>query len=227
MKCVNCSVNVSPDFIAAIIENRCPACGQQLMDGGEYQKLMALKKQLAPLGLGLEENELTKVSAAIMSKFDIWPRSGEEEKVVKSVVQIATPQPEPEVLPESMPPRAPKPIKPKNVQEAQKIVAATIPGVNFDDDLPLSIDEEYTDIPPSNAADIIKEFGLDKGELSTVALADKGKSDPLLNAIFSDMPLEGDMPIPGSPEDRMERAKALQGTVNSFGIKPMTGRRTS
>lgn len=221
MKCVNCSVDVSPDFVAAIVENRCPACGQQLMDGAEYQKLMVLKKQLAPLNLGLEESQLTKVSAAIMSKFDIWPRTEQNEVVTKPVVQKATPQPE---VSQTKPP-APKPIKPKSVQDAQKVVESAIPGVSFDDDLPLSLEED--DSIPSNAGDIIREFGLDKGEMSTVALAEKGKSDPLLDAVFSDMPLEGDMPIPGSPEDRMERAKALQGTVNSFGIKPMSSRRLS
>lgn len=233
MKCVNCNTQISPNLVVAIVENRCPACGQQLMDGSEYQKLMALRKQLTPLGLGLDDSALTRVAAAITSKFDLWPRAASEDSgepasppMPEVPMQAPTPPQEPNVRP-----KAPKPIRPKNQHEAEKVVQSRLPGVSFDeDDIPVSLYEEGfdgSDSPPSEAADIIREFGLDKGDMASMVAMDTGKvrqNNPFID-MMSEIPLEGSMPVPGSADDRLERAKALQGTANMYGIKPMTGRR--
>jgi hypothetical protein len=233
MNCVNCGVKVSPNFVAAIIENRCPACGQQLMDGAEYKKLTALRKQLVPLGLGLDDATLTKVAAAITSRFELWPRDSDPASPVpaQDVLQHETdigvaPETSTQVIAK---PAAPKPIRPKNQHEAEELVRSRFPGVDFDDDVPLSLAEDDGDdfVDGVSNADLIREFGLDKGEATSVAMSDSSKTgDPILNAMLSGMPLQGDMPVPGSAESRMDRAQALQETANSYGIKPMTGRRS-
>ena len=229
MKCINCNVAVSPNFVAAIIENKCPACGQQMMDGLAYNELMVLRKEMVPLNLGLDESALTKIAAAITSRFKVWPRDTSE---TSSEVSQPIPMEVPGKIIESAPmpnvrPKPPKPIRPKSQQDAEQLVRSRMPGIEFDEaEIPLSIDEYEEDISSPSAAEAIKEWGLDKGEVGAVAMTDtRSSGDPVLNEMFSDIPMQGDMPVPGS-SNRMQRAKALQGTAGMHGIKPMTNRRS-
>lgn len=215
MKCISCGIEVSSNFVAAIIDNRCPACGNQLMDGSEYQKLFALRKQLLPLGLGLDENTLTKIAAAITSRFELWPKDTAKDDVVVESDQLTTQQQE----------EGPKirPIRPKNQKEAEKLVQSKLPHISFDED------EGYADeepMSPQEEAALIKEFGLDKGDSATaMALLDEnpsGFNDPsLMKAIGEhefDLGEEHSNPL---AQDRLERAHALKNTANQFGVKPI------
>jgi hypothetical protein len=222
MKCVNCSIEVSPSFVACIIENRCPACGQQLMDGSEYKKLMALRKQLVPLGLGLDESTLTKVAAAITSRFELWPRDSVSAGSPSApVVQPDVVAQEPmQVQEDSVPQVAqqkpvPRPIKPLNNKASVKSKIDAL--MALDNDGIADDDADFHAATPQTAAQIVKEWGLDKGDASAVAMVDENVFDNDLNSVFAQLPLQGEDPM----SSRMSRAHALGETANKFGIKPI------
>lgn len=221
MKCVNCSIEVSPNFVASIMDNKCPACGQQLMEGTEYKKLIALKKQLIPLGL--DENMLTKVAAAVTSRFELIPRDAnppveplkttDNQGEQKSVEENIKPAQMETAETSSQPPRQIKPIATKsNLKSKIEALMAIERESNFTDE-PLNGE----DADPQSISQIVKEWGLDKGSSSAVALVEDNVFDNDLNSMFSDFPLQGDDPM----SSRMSRASALGETVNKFGIKPV------
>jgi len=226
MKCVSCEIEVSPNFVAAISDNRCPACGGQLMDGSEYKKLFALKKQLVPLDLGIESDTLVKISAAILSKFDLWPRditaSTSVEEGDDSLEEA--PQIEEPIAPTSIgtAPKKMKPIQPKSQQDAEQIIRSRMPQASFDD-----AEEAYyeDDISPEEEAKLIREFGLDKGDIATaMTIRDEnpnGFIDPELMSIMGEYDFSESEESNSLSQDRMSRARALGMTTNKFGIKPL------
>lgn len=213
MKCVSCGIEVSSNFVAAIIDNKCPACGNQLMDGSEYQKLFALRKQLVPLDLGLDEQVLTKIAAAITSRFELWPRDVANEETSCEPVTVVEEPTAPAI----------KPIRPKSQGEAEKIVRSRMPQISFDEDDEQGYEEPMT---PQEEAALIKEFGLDKGDSATaMALLDenpKGFHDTDLMKVIGEHDFDdGEEHVNPLAENRLSRARALRATANQFGIKPI------
>lgn len=72
MKCINCKVDVSPKFVAAISQNRCPACGKDLMSINTYKKIKTVKNQIKELGF--DEGQLIGIAAALATKFTLVPK---------------------------------------------------------------------------------------------------------------------------------------------------------
>jgi len=46
MKCMSCAAPISPAFKAAIQSNKCPACGEQMMNENTQELLEELKNAL-------------------------------------------------------------------------------------------------------------------------------------------------------------------------------------
>lgn len=46
MKCVNCSIDISPSFVAAITSNFCPSCGSNIMDTSQKELLDELSSAM-------------------------------------------------------------------------------------------------------------------------------------------------------------------------------------
>ena len=221
MKCINCGIEVSVDFVKAIFSNDCPACGKQLMDNGDYKKIFALKKNLAGLNLGLSEQALVKVSAAINSKFELWPRD--------------TQAPMPEANSES----AVKPAAPVNEtanfhQQKQQLVNKLNQAINnmekegFDDDDDDLIEEEAdldSDLTEAERAELIREFGLanDKSQATGGAVS-KAEMQNLRQMISETEFVPEEF---AAEAERMARARTLQAQVRSgmthaSGMKPIT-----
>jgi DNA-directed RNA polymerase subunit RPC12/RpoP len=72
MKCQKCSEEISPKFVSSIKNNSCPACGGRLLSDTEHKRIFKIKSQLA--GLGLDDNTMFSVAAALSEKFTLVPR---------------------------------------------------------------------------------------------------------------------------------------------------------
>ena len=72
MKCRNCQVEVPPTFAKALIDNRCPACGKEIMGNADFKEMLQLRKMLG--GLQLDEKTIITIAAALSSRFDLVPK---------------------------------------------------------------------------------------------------------------------------------------------------------
>lgn len=222
MKCANCYIEVAPNFVASIVDNRCPACGHPLMEGADYKKLMALQKQLASLGLGLDESTLTKVAAAITSRFELTPREESaakapvDSKAAAATFAVAGFGPSAAADADDQPRTAPRAIKPISSKASVRSRIEALIAIDRDLDPDVDLDEDGP-INSGSAASIVKEWGLDKGGSANVAFVKPDVFDNDLNSVFADLPLQGD----DHGSSRMSRASALGETANKFGIKPI------
>lgn len=226
MECVSCEMEVSPSFVSAIAENKCPACGKQLMDSGEYKKIFALKKLLSGLSLGLEDSTLVKLSAAISSKFELWPKdmSTKAPQLTESAASGG-------VASDDSKPAKPL-VSESSLKQQKKDMVARLSNAmdaaenslfSIDEDEPSDFDED-ADLSPEQKRALMAEFGLlnDPSEASpheTNILSDE------ISAMMAEEPLGGDDEDPMSA-DRLKRARSLKGSAsasyNKFGVKPIT-----
>lgn len=195
MKCVSCGTEVAPNFVAAILKNSCPACGEKLIASSEFNKMMTLKRSMESLNLDLKDNDLVKVSAALCSKFEIWPKDMDASLSSEDSVSNH----EIESVEEDLPPPSaerdrssvPKPRKLKRLSDNPSLnaVGGNSSGVN--DSEPEMSDEELQQL--------IEETGLMHGDIATSSLLkDHVPSDPMLNAMLGGVKALDD-DIPASP----------------------------
>jgi hypothetical protein len=71
-KCKTCGIDVPPTYSRALQDNKCPACGKEIMTGREFKELLQVRKQLE--GLQLEDKLITTIAAALSVKFDLVPK---------------------------------------------------------------------------------------------------------------------------------------------------------
>ena len=209
MNCVSCDIDVSPNFVACIEDNRCPACGDKLMSNSDYSKLFSLKRQLLDLNLGLDKQKLTMVSAAITSKFELWPKGAAgtseitegDEEIVDEDIPL-TPPPAKKV--------SAKPIKTVGTRSHPINDPSLIGDIDLGNEAPMSPDEE---------AALIKEFGLDQGEFGVAqARKDegiKGIIDPELAKSIVEYDFEDTV----ESQDRLNRAQKMMSQVPAKKIK--------
>jgi len=84
-RCRNCNIEVPPTFARALIDNKCPACGKEIMSGKDFSELRQARKMLE--GMQLDDKLLVTIAAAISSKFDLVPKG--ERKQESEVVVVA------------------------------------------------------------------------------------------------------------------------------------------
>lgn len=197
MKCVSCSIEVSSNFVAAIMENSCPACGETLMSVADFKKLIFLKKQLSSLNLNLDAANLTKVSAAIVSKFELWPREDEAKNADDNSAEKSE-NDDSSVLEEEIEEEVP--LTKKTSRASPKPIRAV--GRDFEDE-----DEQLT---PQQRKELIAQFGLDKGDASQAKLMldqdpEKFKNNELAQALLNH---NYDSDEDELTQDRMNRAKS-------------------
>lgn len=229
MQCVSCSMEVSPNFVAAIAENKCPACGKQLLDTSDYKKIFALKKLLSALGLGLADPMLVKLAAAINSKFELWPKESGPPPVATEQLPTA-PQQAPQITQhEAVDPTVMAKQKQQMINKLSKAMEAVERGPMEIHELDESFVDEDADLSASEKAKLMQEYGL-LNDTSGVRL--DPSTSPQIAQELADMmsaeafPIEENM----AEADRMARARGLQGQMkmsgmgggfNRFGIKPI------
>lgn len=74
MNCIACKIEISPNFIAAIKDNRCPACGQKCLADAEYGALFDVVNSILSVSPDLGEDAIIKIATAMHGKFDIFPK---------------------------------------------------------------------------------------------------------------------------------------------------------
>jgi hypothetical protein len=90
MKCINCGIEVSKEFKAALTANKCPGCGKRIIESGNLSafvplcELLAGFKSMRTEGGGLYEDDIEALATLIISTFNVAIKGGKT-------------QPEPEV----------------------------------------------------------------------------------------------------------------------------------
>lgn len=181
MKCKKCKIQIPPGFVAAIAENRCPACGQSMMADGTYKYIYQVKKQISDLGF--PEEMLLGISAALATRFTLVPR---ELAGVEEDLDSAPPE-----KPWSGPPRR---VGSSNVRAASLSVSE-------------EVEEEDGDLTESQKQALIAEYGLDKGDAASVALVDHAPVSSDLLEVASDLDSMDAPSLVGSDEMNLSAAE--------------------
>ncbi|MFA5024038.1 MAG: hypothetical protein WC523_03740 [Patescibacteria group bacterium] len=84
MKCVNCGIEVSKEFMFALKANQCPGCGKAIMRSdqmGAYLSLCELLKSV------LQDADVEKISALIVANFELKQSFKVPENTVEAKTQ--------------------------------------------------------------------------------------------------------------------------------------------
>lgn len=220
--------------MAAIAENKCPACGKQLMDTGDYKKIFALKKLLSSLSLGLNDPTLIKLAAAISSKFELWPKDA------------AAPTQPSEAVTASSGPLQSAPVAPQEIaadpallqRQKQQMISKLSKAMDVAASQSIEVhelDENISDVDgdadlsPAEKLQLMKEYGLlnDASNVNVDAATSPQMAQELADLMSSEaFPIEEN----AAEADRMARARGLKNQIraaqmagnNKFGIKPVT-----
>lgn len=234
MQCVSCTTEVSPNFVAAIAENKCPACGKQLMDTGDYKKIFALKKLLSTLSLGLNDSTLIKLAAAISSKFELWPKdTASPAQPSEAIVATAGPLQSAPVAPQEMAadPALLQRQKQQMISKLSKAMdaAASQPMEVHELDDGMVEPDMDADLSAAEKMQLMKEYGLlnDTSNVNIDATTSPQMAQELTDLMSAEaFPIEEN----AADADRMARARGLKSQIkaaqmagsNKFGIKPVT-----
>lgn len=167
MKCRSCQIDVPPTFTKALIDNRCPACGKEIMGGADFREMLQLQKLLN--GLQLDEKSVIMIAAALSSKFDLVPKSSRAKE------QAASPA-EDVVSVESV-----------EVSEAQEEDDSASAEEKIRRKAFLQAQKERQEAEDKALVD---EWGLDRGEFSGAAgrTGPPPKANPAFVGMFEDSP---------------------------------------
>lgn len=152
MKCRNCSVEVSPIFASALVQNKCPACGKEIMSGKEFKEMLRFRGLLS--GLQLDDKLIITIAAALSTKFDLVPKATDGYgEIITNIT-----------LPEKLP-MDDQSIRERALQAALQSTnkqrkPAFKPG--FSRTAQREIPEEDTDTPEAQQA--IRDWGLENGQ---------------------------------------------------------------
>lgn len=207
MKCKNCNAAVPPNFIAAIADNKCPACGKRLMSDVSYKNIFKVKKQISDLGF--EDSVLLGIAAALSTKYTLVPKSFNLEEEAEADVQIDEDygeEDEGEVATNKQKPmtsrRIPN-VKGMSPKTAQRIKQAS-QNNRFEE-------EDLADIPFEEEAKIRAEWGMDVADSGNVPVRIE-PGDNQFSDMFSGMDglggLDPDMPSPLNAGSNSDGASA-------------------
>jgi hypothetical protein len=94
MNCAACKIEISPNFIAAIKDNRCPACGQKCLSDEDYGAIFNVVSSILSVVPELGEDATVKIATAMHGKFDIFPKGVVVDGyAVKEIVYVSTAAP--------------------------------------------------------------------------------------------------------------------------------------
>ena len=94
MKCQNCDESISPTFVAAIRENKCPACGQPCLSEKEHTELFSVVTNITSVVTDISNDTVVKMAVAMHGKFDIFPKGVVVDNVVAKEVIYVTAAPQ-------------------------------------------------------------------------------------------------------------------------------------
>lgn len=91
MNCISCKIEISPSFIAAIKDNRCPACGQKCISDEDYGAIFNVVSSITNTIPELQEDLVIKIATAMHGKFDLFPKGVVVDGyITKEIVYVQT-----------------------------------------------------------------------------------------------------------------------------------------
>lgn len=183
MKCKSCNVQVSPTFVAAISDNKCPACGKRMMTEVHYKKIFHVAEQIG--GLGFDEKIIVGLAAAIASKFTLVPKDLALEQDENGNIELESDD-EPVYKKKAPSAKNAPPPKGMSSQAARKINMLN----NLEQD-----DDEDDDLTPEEEQALVKEWGLEAGSKDNVVVGGSSSYDHDLASSLEGMDFGGDMPV--------------------------------
>lgn len=199
MKCKSCEAQVPPNFIAAIADNRCPACGKQLLSDNAYKNIFKVKKQISDLGF--DDSILLGIAAALASKFTLVPKSLslETDGDTEPEVQIEDDDEDFEDVDVSR--HQSKPMTSRRIPNVKGMSPKTAMRIQqAGKKSPMEEAEELADVSPEEEAALRSEWGLDVAPKDNVPVRFPSSSDNQFVDMFANMDglggLDPDMPAP-------------------------------
>ena len=105
MNCINCNLEISPNFVASIRDNKCPGCGKACLSDADHGAIFSVVSTITSSASDMSEDITIKLATALHGKFDIFPKGVVVDgQVTKEIVYINT-------NPASMRKPAPLPVK--------------------------------------------------------------------------------------------------------------------
>ena len=117
MNCINCNLEISPNFVASIRDNKCPACGKPCLSETDHGAIFSVVSIITSAVTDLSEDMTIRLATALHGKFDIFPKGVVVDgQVTKEVVYVNSNSP-------SMRKPAPLPVR-----KARSAPEAELPG---------------------------------------------------------------------------------------------------
>lgn len=176
MNCENCKVRIGAEFIFAIKQNKCPACGENIMAGDKLSSFLSLQTLLKS---NFQDLDVEKISSLIVANFELTQIFKDSDTQVAIVNNASTKEDENK--------KADAEFKKKQMEEARRIkqmrddalneAQAESWGMKFDED---GTTGEYND--EIEQADIFGETTTD--EIRKMAHEEKmsASRDKMLNS---------------------------------------------
>jgi len=94
MNCISCKIEISPNFISAIKDNRCPACGKNCLSSEDYGAIFNVVSNILLAVPELGEESVIKIATAMHGKFDIFPKGAVVDGYLsKEIIYVPTAAP--------------------------------------------------------------------------------------------------------------------------------------
>ena len=89
MNCQNCKEIIPATFVAAIKDNKCPACGQPCLTEKEHGEIVTVVDNIASVSGEISHDTVVKLAVVLHGKFDIFPKGVVVDNVVeKEIVYV-------------------------------------------------------------------------------------------------------------------------------------------
>jgi hypothetical protein len=94
MNCINCNLEISPNFVASIRDNKCPGCGKACLSEADHGAIFSVVSTISSSVTDLTEDMTIRLATALHGKFDIFPKGVVVDgQVTKEVVYVNTNSP--------------------------------------------------------------------------------------------------------------------------------------
>ena len=163
MKCNKCKTLIPPSFVAAITDNKCPACGGAMMADATYQRIYQVQQQIEDLGF--PEENLIGIAAALATRFTLVPRDLATIDTDEDVDSAPAP-----IRPTAAAKRNKAPASKQDLIEYYSRYEEQPVDLHAEDRVPPHLPDE--DVSEEEAARIEAEWGLQEGNAAMVTLAD-------------------------------------------------------
>lgn len=219
MKCKSCGSVVPPNFIAAISDNKCPACGSKLMSELAYKNIFKVKKQIKDLGF--DDKILLGVAAALASNFTLVPKSFSLEEDPEAEPSVELEDLEDDDDDTDHRPGPTKPMTARRIPNVKGMSPKTAQRIKQASTSMVEEAEYMADVSPEEEAALVKDWGLDVSPADNVPVGRPKPGDNEFVDMFANIGIGGESegPVDADHEVLLAKAQALREDPTKFKIK--------